>query len=165
MNLTRINGKLWIAVLALGLGASALAQEADEVLADEFPPQSITTVERANAALKRVPGVRAAIAKRTQSEKTDCYQRFFTTACLNTAQDRERKSNKVVRRVEVEANALLRKEKAAERDRAVAQREERAAQQRAKAISITGAARESEPAEAGTEVAPATAPGSDDSRR
>lgn len=165
MNLKRINGNLWIAILALCVGAAALAQEPDEVLAGEFPPQSITTVERANAALKRVPAVRAEIAKRTQNDRTDCYQRFFTTACLNTAQDRERKSYKAVRRVEVEANALLRKEKAAERDRAVAQREERAAEQRAKAITITGATRDAEPAEAGTDAAPATAPAADDSRR
>ena len=165
MNLKGIKSTFWIAAVALGLSAAALAQEADEVLAEEFPPQSITTVERANAALRRVAVVRTEIGERTQREKTDCYQRFFATACLNTAADHERKSKKSVRRVEVEANALLRKEKAAERDRAVAQREERAAQQRAKAISITGAARESEPAEAGTDAPAADTPGTDDSGR
>lgn len=165
MNLKRIKSICWMAVVALGLCGAAAAQEPDEVLAAEFPAKSITTVERAKAALNRVPGVRAEIGRRTQRERDECYRRFFTTACLNEAQDRERKSNKIVRRVQVEANALLRKEKAAERDRAVAEREQRAAEQRARAITITGAARDGEPAEADADSTPATAPAADDSRR
>lgn len=165
MNVKRIKSSFWMAVVVLGLCAAAGAQEPDEVLAAEFPVQSITTVERAKEALARVPDARAEIAARTLREREACYHRFFTTSCLNDAQIRERKSNKVVRRVEVEANALLRKEKAAERDRAVAEREERAAQQRAKAITITGAARDAEASDADANSAPATAPGADDSRR
>ncbi|MFM8464059.1 MAG: hypothetical protein ACKOA0_08155, partial [Burkholderiaceae bacterium] len=61
------------------------------------------------------------------------------------------------RRVEVEANALLRRERAAERDRAVAEREQRAAEQRAKSISITGTARNTDQSATDEPAAP-TAP-------
>lgn len=155
MNLNRFNSKLWIALFALGLFGFAKAEEAEQALATEFPPQSITTVARANAALKQVPAVRADIADRTLRAKADCYDRFFTSSCLNEVRDRERKAYKLVRRVEVEANAMLRKEKAAERDRAVAEREQRAAEQRA--IAITGATRESDAAQSN--------PDADDARR
>ncbi len=163
MNLNRIISKLCIALAALGLHAAAAGQAVEQALAEEFPPQSITTVERANAALKQVPDVRADIAARTLDEKSECYQRFFTASCLNDALDRERKAKKIVRRVEVEANAWLRREKAAERDRAIAEREQRAEQQRAKAITITGATRDAGSAD--TQAAPKPEPGTDDARR
>jgi hypothetical protein len=144
---SRIEPRLLVALAALHLTATIYAQEPEQVLAAEFPPQSITTVEQANEALKKAPAARAAIANRSLRATAACHDRFLMSACLNDVRERDRKANKIVRRVEVEANALLRKEKAAERDRAVAERETRAAEQRAKAISITGSARETEPSE------------------
>ena len=149
MNLNRFMHRmssLSVVLLALVLPAAVPAQDVEQVLDDAFPPQSITTVERANEALKQVPVARGEIAGRSLRDKADCYQRFLVTSCLNKVNDRERKAMKMVRRVEVEANALLRKEKAAQRDRAVAEREQRAAEQRAKAITITGATRDGESA-------------------
>lgn len=130
-------------------GASVVchAGEAEQALARDFPPQSIKTVEQADAALKLIPAARAEIDARAQREKADCYERFLTSSCLNESNSLDRQARKAVRRVEVEANALLRKERAAERDRAVAEREKRAAEQRAKAISITGSTRDGEPSE------------------
>ncbi len=157
IKLSRIKPGLLSALMVLGLTASAGAQEPEQVLAEEFPPQSITTVEQANAALKKSPAVRADIANRTLRETAECHDRFLMSACLNEVRERDRKAMKVVRRIEVEANALLRKEKAAERERAIAGREQRAAEQRAKAISITGSAREPEPSEGATDT--------DDARR
>jgi hypothetical protein len=150
-----INASRCITAIALCLNAAAFAQQAEQALDAEFPPQSIDTVERAKEALKQVPAVRTDIDRRVTLEKTDCYKRFFTTSCLDDLYIRERKSRKIVRRVEVEANALLRKDKAAQRDLAVAQREQRAAEQRAKAITITGTARESDGAEVPADVKPA----------
>lgn len=151
MNSERMLSRL-VSCIAL-LCAVAVAQaddkpEAEQALAAAFPPQSIDTVERANAAREAVAEARAAVSSRFAREKAACYDRFFVSACLVDVRDRERLANKAVRRVEVEANAFIRRERAAERDRAVAQREKRAAEQGAKSLSITGAAREgSEPAE------------------
>ena len=151
-----INASRCVTAFALCLSATVFAQQMEEALDAEFPPQSIDTVERAKAALKQVPAVRTDIDRRVLREKSDCYKRFFMTSCLDDLYVRERKSRKIVRRVEVEANALLRKDKAAQRDLAVAEREQRAAEQRAKAITITGSARENDAAEAPADVAPAT---------
>lgn len=147
MNLNRFKyGLPGLSIALLVLPAAALSQDVEQALADAFPPQSITTVERAKEALKQVPVARNEIGERSLRDKADCYERFLTTSCLNSVNERERKARKIVRRVEVEANALLRKERAAERDRAVAEREQRAAEQRANAITITGATRDGEPA-------------------
>ena len=147
------------------LGAEALPEEA---LARDFPPQSITSVERANAALEAVPAVRDDVGNRFSKEKAACYQRFFVTSCLSELRVRERIAKKMVRRVEVEARAFLRKERAAERDRAIAGRESRAKEQGGKALNITGAARDNgEPQDASREDASnaAPAPADDASRR
>lgn len=117
---------------------------AEQALATKFPPQSIDSIERAKEALALVPVARAEIERRTAYQRFQCHEDFFTSACLTDLRDSERRANKAVRRVEVEANALLRRERAAERDRAVAERERRAAEQRAKSISITGSARNAE---------------------
>ena len=117
---------------------------AEQALATQFPPKSIDTIERANAALALVPVARAEIERRVAAQRAQCFDDFFTSSCLNDLRDSERRSNKAIRRVEVEANALLRRERAAGRDRAVAERERRAAEQRAKSISITGSARNAE---------------------
>ena len=117
--------------------ANAFAQNineagaAEQELATQFPAQSIDSVERARAALALVPVARAEIDRRIAYQRAKCYEEFFTSSCLNDLRDRERRANRAVRRVEVEANALLRRERAAERDRAVADRERRAAEQRA----------------------------------
>lgn len=133
------------------VGAQSIAATgaAEQALATQFPPQSIDTIARANAALALVPDARAEIERRVAYQRAQCYEDFFTSSCLNDLRDSERRANKAVRRVEVEANALLRRERAAGRDRAVAERERRAAEQRAKSISITGSARKAENAEAG----------------
>lgn len=133
------------------VGAQSIAATgaAEQALATQFPPQSIDTVARANAALALVPDARAEIERRVAYQRAQCYEDFFTSSCLNDLRDSERRANKAVRRVEVEANALLRRERAAGRDRAVAERERRAAEQRTKSISITGSARNADNAEAG----------------
>ena len=133
------------------VGAQSIAATgaAEQALATQFPPQSIETIARANAALALVPDARAEIERRVAYQRAQCYEDFFTSSCLNDLRDSERRANKAVRRVEVEANALLRRERAAGRDRAVAERERRAAEQRAKSISITGSARKAENTEAG----------------
>ena len=134
---------------------------AEQALATQFPPKSIDSVERANAALALVPVARNEIARRVAYLRAKCYEDFFTSSCLNDLRDTERVATKAVRRVEVEANALLRRERAAERDRAVAEREQRAAEQRAKSISITGTARNADQSvtdEPAAPTAPAAAP-------
>ena len=53
---------------------------------------------------------------------------------MNKAKEAKRQAKKQLRTVEVEANAFLRKEKAAERDRGVAERQRQAEQAQGKKI-------------------------------
>jgi hypothetical protein len=139
----------WTSAGAQPGGATGTATgPAEQALITQFPPQSIDTIALANAALALVQVARAEIERRSSYQRFQCHQDFFTSSCLTDLRDNERRANKAVRRVEVEANALLRRERAAERDRAVAERERRATEQRAKSISITGSARN--PENAGT---------------
>ncbi len=74
-------------------------------------------------------------------EKADCYDRFFVSSCLSDVKQRQREVRGAVRKVEVEARAFLRRDRAAERDRAVAERQKSAAQGK-RTIPWSGAARD-----------------------
>ena len=56
------------------------------------------------------------------------------SSCLNKAKEVKRQAKKQLRAVEVEANAFLRKDKADERDRGVAERQRQAEQAQGKKI-------------------------------
>ncbi len=139
MNLCRL---LKIAVLAWPalLALPAIAGPEAELLA-RFPAKSITSVPRADEALDAVRPVRARLEQTYLDEQAACYERFLVSACLAEAKDKRRKALQVVRRVEVEARAFLRKDKADERDRAVAERQAKAAEG-AKAIPFSGTRRD-----------------------
>lgn len=126
----------------LGPMAPAAAQPADQLLAAEFPAGSIGSSETAQAALARVPEARAEVQQRFALEQADCYERFLVSSCLSDARLRQRRASGAVRKVEVEARAYLRRERAAERDRALAERERKAGGDAGRAIPFSGAARE-----------------------
>ncbi len=140
------------ALLLPALAASALACSAALPLVEAYPAGSIVSVSDAEEALRRTPEAYADIGQRFADEQAACYERFLVSACLAKVKQRQRDARSAVRKVEVEARAFLRKERAAERDRAIAERERKAAGEGARAIPLSGAAREgadSEPPKAG----------------
>lgn len=139
MKLSRL---LKIAVLGLPVLLAAPAFAGPEAaLVERYPVKSITSVARADEALEAVRPVRTEIEQRYLDEQAACYDRFLVSSCLADAKDKRRKSLQAVRRVEVEARAFLRKDKADERDRAVAERQARAAEG-GKVIPFSGSRRE-----------------------
>jgi len=101
---------------------------------ERYPSGSIQTVERANQALEDVKRERDVVQESFLDNKDDCLQRFFVSSCLNKAKEVRRQAKKQLRTVEVEANAFLRKDKADERDRGVAERQRQAEQAQGKKI-------------------------------
>ena len=101
---------------------------------ERYPSGSIQTVERANQAIDDVQRERDLLQESFLDKKDDCLQRFFVSSCLNKAKEAKRQAKKQLRTVEVEANAFLRKEKAAERDRGVVERQRQAEQAQGKKI-------------------------------
>jgi hypothetical protein len=153
MNVLRIS-LLPSFLLALLLTMSlswAYAQDASQQLAERYPSGSIETTEKAEAALGDVATTRADVDRLYSNQRIACFDRFFATACMNDVREKRRAAFTKIRKVEVEANAFLRKDKAAERDRALAERDIKAKQQPGRELPISGTVREPE---AGTRDAP-----------
>jgi hypothetical protein len=91
-------------------------------LLGRYPADSIQSESNAKSALKDVEDARGEIDARYELEQRACYPKFFTTRCLDQATERRRKDLADVRKIEVEANAYLRKAKVVERDRKLAEK-------------------------------------------
>ncbi len=143
MNTCRL---LKLAVLSLSAllpvlwAAPAMAGPEAELVA-RYPAKSIASVKQADTALDEVKPMREQIERLYLDEQAACYERFLVSSCLAEVKDKRRKSMQAVRRIEVEAKAFLRKDKADERDRAVAERQARAADG-SRTIPISGTARD-----------------------
>ena len=135
--------KSLLLALLLAIAFSCVhAQDASQVLAERYPPGSIETAARAEAALDDIAKTRTDIDRFYSNERIACFERFFATACTNDVREKRRAALTKIRKIEVEANALLRKEKAAERDRALAERDVQAKQQPGRSLPISGTVRE-----------------------
>lgn len=122
---------LFVALLML---FTSLSFAESPTLLERYPSGSIQTVERAIQALEDVKYEREFAQSSFLETKDDCLQRFFVSSCLNKAKETKRQLKKQLRVVEVEANAFLRKDKADERDRGVAERQRQAEQAQGKKI-------------------------------
>lgn len=140
LSLPALLAALWVTAAVAGPEAELVAR---------YPAKSIASVPQAGQALDDVKPVREQIERLYADEQAQCYERFLVSSCLADAKDKRRKSMQAVRRVEVEAKAFLRKDKADERDRAVAERQARAG---SKTIPISGTARDGADGAPGTEV-------------
>ena len=131
-------------MMAFALTSHAVhGQTLEQALVKRFPPGSIVSVTSARDALIDVDAARREAEQTFAAERTRCYDKFFTSSCLSEAKEIRRVVLSNIRKVEVEANAFLRKERAAERDKVIAERQGRAARPLdGPAIPITGATRE-----------------------
>lgn len=105
------------------------AQDAAAALAERFAPGSIDTPAQAKAALDEIVTARNEVDRFYNDQRVACYSRFFASSCLIDVRQKKRAAQTKIRKIEVEANAFLRQEKAAERDRALVERDNRAKQQ------------------------------------
>lgn len=108
-------------MIALAIG-SVIAQPLADRVRMRYPAGSISTVEEADRALADASAERDVAEQRYAAEQGNCYTKFFATSCMDESRERRRKALADIRAVEVEANEFKRKQRAAERDREVAQR-------------------------------------------
>ena len=140
-------------LFALKMATAASPQvKLEDALINHYPAGSIQTVPQASAALAEVSATRQQVEDDYTQTRNDCLEKFFMAVCFDRAKDRRRQALAAIRKVEIEASAYLRKEKADERDRGVAERQRNAAlPQDGTAIPFKGATRpESAPNEATT---------------
>ena len=140
--------------------ASAVSAEIiEQGLLDHYPAGSIHEVAVARTALTDVDVVRKAVEQRFAEGRSTCLNKFFMTRCIDEAKDMRRAALHNIRKIEVEANAFLRKDKAAERERTIAERQSSAARPLdTPAIPISGAARDSGNAASDSAVNPPVQP-------
>ena len=138
-------------IVALPWGA-AMAQAADPVAAMATPDGSAAKARRAavkqerDAARTRITAERKAIQQRRSQEETACYQRFAVENCLSEVRTRARLADNALRQQESEINAAERREKSAERLRAVEQKIKEKNQQSAAQPGVEGKVRAPKPA-------------------
>ena len=136
-----------IGIFMFAFALTAHAETREQALVKRFPPGTITSVASAREALSDVDAARREAEQTFAAERAQCFDKFFTASCLSEAKDVRRVVLANIRKVEVDANAFLRKERAAERDRVIAERQGRATRPlEGPAIPITGATRDGAPA-------------------
>lgn len=117
--------------LAQPSSVGAASQETPKGIAARYPAGSITTVEAADAALAEMDRKRKEAEARYAAEESACHPKFFSTSCIEQAKERRREALSQIRKVELEANAVKRQERARERDEAVAEKQSKAEADRA----------------------------------
>lgn len=140
----------WAALaVMLATTAPGYAVTLEQTLVAHYPAGKISSVPMAQLALSEVDAARREAEQRFAAERSVCFDKFFTSSCLADAKEIRRASLSNIRKVEVEANAFMRRERAAERERTIAERQGRAARPLERpSLPITGAARDGAPGDA-----------------
>ena len=146
MKLTHWASKTSLVLLFVSqCAASAVSAEMiEQALLDQYPAGSMNALASARTALTEVDVIRGAVEQRVAESRAICMNKFFMTRCVDESKEIRRAALHSIRKVEVEANAFLRKDRAAERERTIAERQSRAARPLGTpSIPISGAARDS----------------------
>lgn len=128
-------GALLLAALVFGGLDAASAQETQlaqaaqsaeiGAVAKRYPPGSINSVETADRALAEVGRERNAVQARYAQQEQNCNPKFFSSSCMEAADDSRRQALRQLRAIEIEANKVKRQAKATARDEELAVKRER----------------------------------------
>lgn len=113
------------------------AQEADITLSIRYPAGSIATVEAAESAHEQAAHENARIELQYVRDEQACSTVFLVNACRDNAKERRRAALKPVRRVQIEADTVMRRMRVAERDKALADRQRKKAEEAAQIAQDT----------------------------
>lgn len=91
-------------------------------LVERYPADSIKSNEVAERAVAEVTKTRVDIEKRFAADQKACYKVFFTTSCLDKIKEQRRLDLVSIKPIEIEANSHIRRTKADERDRRLAEK-------------------------------------------
>lgn len=113
--------RLSLSTLALAFCFSALAAATDG-LRDRFPASSITSSEKADAALAATSGAKQRVEKEYKDTARECMKKFMVNDCLEEARTLRHDRLADIDAIQVEANRFKRRDKA---DRIEAERARR----------------------------------------
>ncbi len=126
--------RITILACAVFLGP-ARAQDA-AMVAEQFPPGSVTSEEGARAALEAVNTARADVQARFARDEAACYDRFFVNHCIDEAKERRREALESLDAIEIEAERFERGLRAQKRDADMIERRQRAAENAEQAAAV-----------------------------
>jgi colicin import membrane protein len=121
-----------VALLTISLDALAQAPPTPDALRDQFPPSSIDSVKKADAALAATGGAKVKIDKDYKTAARACISTVLVNDCIDRAREARRKLMADVDAIELEANRFKRRER---NDRIEADRTKREADRAGKAPS------------------------------
>jgi colicin import membrane protein len=131
-------------LLAMGItgcasppGDSSQAQTAET--RQIMSPTDINSLASADLALAQVAAERKRAEREFEKQERVCFRRFFMTACLDEAREKRRAALARTRVLEVEANAFMRRARAAERDQALSDKKDKDEARAAEKSSASGA--------------------------
>lgn len=90
------------------------------VIVERYPSGSIQSVMAADQALADVLQQRSQAEARFSDAERACYSKFFVTSCIDAAKEVRRRALVEIQQVEIEANALKRRARVEQRDKALA---------------------------------------------
>ena len=103
-------------------------------LTARYPTGSIKSIEIADQVLIDAATAKAEVDAYNLEEQRGCYEKFFMNYCLNSVNEQRRLAFKAIRRIEVAANAYKRRDRADERDRALAEQRAKQATEKPRQI-------------------------------
>lgn len=109
-------------------GANGQIDALTAAVVARHPANSIQSVAQADAALAEVARQRAQIEAQSVRDRQACNPTFFTTRCIDGVREHRRAALARLRPIEIEANALKRRTRVVERDRALAEKQRKAEQ-------------------------------------
>jgi colicin import membrane protein len=121
-----------VALLMIVIDAGAQSPSTPDSLRDQFPPSSIDSVKKADAALAATGGAKEKIDKDYKTAARACISTVLVNNCIDRARETRRKLMADVDAIELEANRFKRRER---NDRIEADRTKREADRAAKAPS------------------------------
>ena len=105
-----------VLMAALALPAVRSAAASPEELARKYPQGSISSVEQADAAVREVQREREQIEARHADTQYACYSKFFSSPCVDKANEARRVALRQIGGIEVEAKAFRRRDTVVKRD-------------------------------------------------
>lgn len=118
--------KVLLAMLLVAMVPAAFAEEVyvdvEDGLLSVYPAASITTGDKADAALEAVDHFKATTEAAYIEAQRICYGKFFVTHCLDKVKADHRVTVKAINKVEVEANRFKRQARADQSQRNIDER-------------------------------------------
>jgi hypothetical protein len=133
----QVRGIFVAGLLLLATNFAGAQNVTQNQLTARYPSGSIQSTEIANQALADVDQQRAQLDRQYADQQHVCYTKFLATACLDAAKENHRQNLAQIHKIEVEANSFIRGARVVERDKRLAEKRAKDANNPPKPVADT----------------------------